>query len=292
MPLAVFRKAIPRAVRTVRRSRMVRDKGRLVKLPLYALLSCVFFLTQLARADDQSGRAWLGVAMSPGAGGVIVDFVFKTSPAAKAAIREGDVLLSADKVPLERPKDLVDLVARYKPGTRMAIALKRDGIDRTALVVLAKHPGDNEVHRLMHIGSDAYELEMLSAVQGAVPSGVADLKGRVAIIDFFASSCVNCRSIAPDLAAWHKKFQGRGLTVLGVTSDSEEVAKETIRDWDIPYAVATDPTQQTHLGYRVSAIPALFFVDRKGVIREVSIGYDPGRRADIEKLIEKLLSQR
>jgi len=243
-------------------------------------------------AAAKSGRPWLGVAMSSGPmGGVLVDYVFKTSPADKAALRSGDMLVRVDKLPLDRPRDLVAHIKRMKPGMSVKLIVRRGGRERPQRVVLASHPGDDEVMRLMHVGNQAYQTH-LSAVAGKVPARVQELRGRVVLMEFFASWCVNCRAMTPQLANWHKRYEQRGLTMLGVTSDPPDAARDTVNKWKIPYPVGSDAARLTQRAYRVSAVPALFVIDRKGIIRDVLIGYDPTRRAATEKLIEKLLKQR
>ncbi len=254
-------------------------------------------LTLLAQptlaASNASGRAWLGVAMRPGpAGGVIVDYVFQTSPAAKAALKEGDMLVSADGLPLDRPADMVTHVRRRRPGMSVKMVVRRGGRERPVTAVLESHPGDEALVRLMHVGKAAPELEQLTPVQGKVPGAIKDLKGRVGIIHFWASWCTSCRLMTPTLTRWHHRYGKRGVTVLGITSDAAGPAKKTARRWKMAYGVASDGLQKTASAYRVGAIPAVYVVDRKGVIREVLIGYDPTRRAATEKLIETLLAQR
>jgi peroxiredoxin len=158
--------------------------------------------------------------------------------------------------------------------------------------VLESHPGDEEVQRLMHLGKSAYELAPLAAVQGPLPRRMDELRGRVVLLDFFASSCASCRLLAPELARLHERLGKRGLTVVGITSDAEGPARELVRRWNIPFAVGSDPERRNEASYSVSAIPALYVIDRKGVIREVMIGYQPSRRATLDKLVSKLLAER
>jgi len=57
------------------------------------------------------------------------------------------------------------------------------------------------------------------------------------------------------------------------------------------YGVASDPHEATAGAYGVSALPTMFLIDKKGVIREIVVGYDPGRHKDLEKLIQTLLAE-
>jgi peroxiredoxin len=265
----------------------------------WALHGCVVLalafvaLLSPAHAEEKSGRPWLGVSMSRGkSGGVNVDHVFKKSPAEKAKLKVGDRIVRADGVVLDKPADLVDHVARHKPGMTIKLSIKRGGKERTVPVVLADHPGTEELARLMHVGNKAYELKGLSTVQGSVPAAIADLEGQVVLLEFFASWCGNCKAMTPQLAALHNKFKNQGLNVIGITSDEADVAAETVKKWKMPYAAASDPNQSTFSAYSVSAIPAVYVIDKKGVIREVLIGFDSESKESTEKLIKKLLAEK
>jgi peroxiredoxin len=246
----------------------------------------------VALAAPASGRPWLGVAMeSTPSGAVLVSEVIKTSPAEKL-LQKGDSLLRADGVTLTQPSDLVGIVAKRKPGMTLAIALRRGGQERTVDVVLGTHPGEEGIARLIHVGKDAPEIDEVVGVGGAAAPRLADRKGKVVVLEFFAGWCSSCRALTPQLASWHDTFKKRGLSFVGVTSDSPDDAERIAERWKIPYVVGSDPDSKTNSKYRVSALPTLFVIDRKGVIREVLIGYDPRRREAIEKLFEQLLSEK
>ena len=225
-------------------------------------------------------------------GGVLVDFVFRSSPAAKVGLKAGDMLVSMDGVMLDEPADVVAHIKRRQPGMTVNVVRRRGGVERRVAVELARHPGSRKIAKLMYVGSKAANLSLTTRVQGDVPSTAKEMDGKVLVIDFFASWCASCRALTPKLADWHKRFSKRGVKVVGVTTDDPQLAAETAKRWKIPYALASDTSQRTNNAYRVSAIPAVFLVDRKGVIRDVMIGYDPSRFALFEKHIDKLIKQR
>ena len=241
-------------------------------------------------AGDKHGRPWLGVAMQSGpAGGVLIDHVFRTSPAASAKLAEGDMLVSVDGVSLDEPSELVTHVARKRPGMTLELVYRRGGRERRVSAVLAEHPGDAAIARLMHVGTPARELLGVAGVQGKV-TRLKDLEGEVVLLDFFASWCSVCRTLTPTLSQWHRRFGARGLEVVGVAADDVDVAAATAQSWKIPFAVVSDASQRTRRAYRVDSIPAVFLIDRKGVIVDVMIGYDDSDREPFEKHIDKLLA--
>ncbi len=249
--------------------------------------------TTASHAGKKGGRPWLGVSMSrPAGGGVMVQHVFRTSPAEKADLRQGDRLTEVDGVKLDKPSELVRHVARLKPGMSIRIGVRRGGRDSVVRATLAEYPGRDQILRLMHVGREAYELSGLTAIQGNMPASIKNLRGKVVLLDFFAGWCVNCKRMTPEIARLDRTYKSRGLAVLSVTSDAEGRARAVVKDWKIPYAVASDRTKQTFSAYSVTAIPAVFLIGKKGKIREVIIGDDTSARKRTEKLIKKLLAEK
>ena len=84
----------------------------------------------------------------------------------------------------------------------------------------------------------------------------------------------------------------QGLSVMGVTSDPVNVAGKTAQALDMRYAVASDGDEATAGVYGVRALPTMFVIDKKGVIRDVFVGYDPGRHKEVETLLKTLLAEK
>jgi peroxiredoxin len=244
-------------------------------------------------AAPRRAPPWLGVSLGSGpAGGVIVEVVFRTSPAEAAGLKSGDMVLRAGGVELHRPAELVAQVKQRQPGDALKLEVRRGGREIAVTVKLAAHPGDEEVVRRMHVGNRAADLPGLAAVQGPVFSSMKDVRGDVVLVEFFASWCAGCKAQVPMLSAWHQKLTPRGLRALAVTAEDRDEARHVIAAWKLPYAVASDVDSKSHRAYHVSGIPALYLVDRAGIVREAVVGYRPAQRAPLETLIEALLAEK
>jgi peroxiredoxin len=127
-------------------------------------------------------------------------------------------------------------------------------------------------------------------VQGSVPVDVAALRGRVVVLEFWASWCMVCRMTIPVLNAWHDRYAARGLTVLGVTTDPADQATAVTVELGIAYAVHSDPDATTSKAYRALSIPTIFVIDRQGTVRDVVVGYQSERLAELEANVQKLLA--
>lgn len=246
-----------------------------------------------ASAQGSSQRAWLGVELEAGpGGGVVAKHVVTNSPAGKAGMSDGDHIVAADGIPLDEPKQLVARVALLGPGNPIQLKIRRGGAERQVTATLATFPGAEQILRLDKIGTFAPTWKQpLAAVTGAVPASMNALRGKVVLLDFWATWCGPCRAISPQLSRWQTTYGAKGLSVVGVTTDEVDVASRTAQALSMSYAVAADPNGATMMAYGVRAIPAMFIIDKKGVIREVLVGYEPSRHAEIEKLLQTLLAE-
>jgi peroxiredoxin len=245
-----------------------------------------------ASAQSGSRRAWLGVALDKGpAGGVVAKHVVNNSPAAKAGLADGDHILAADGVVLDQPQQLVARVALVGPNNSIALKVKHGSVQRSVSVMLAEYPGEEQVLRLDRVGSFAPAWKSPTPVSGNVPANLSNLRGKVVLLDFWSTSCGPCRMMASQLSRWQATYGAQGLVIIGLTSDPPSVAAQGATAMDMRYAVASDPNGATFSTYGVSAIPTMFIIDKKGVVREVAVGYDPGRHKALEKLMQTLLAE-
>jgi len=122
---------------------------------------------------------------------------------------------------------------------------------------------------------------------------MAELRGRVVLIDFWTYTCVNCIRTMPFLKDWHAKYADHGLVIVGVHSPefefeklAENVAKNAF-NFGLEYPIAQDNDFQTWRAYRNRAWPAKYLVDDEGVIRYSKIG--EGAYGETEREIRNLL---
>lgn len=122
---------------------------------------------------------------------------------------------------------------------------------------------------------------------------LADLKGKVVLLDFWAYSCINCQRSVPHVTAWDKAYADDGLVVIGVHTPEYAFERETRNVVDgakrlgITYPVAQDNSYATWTAYRNRYWPAHYLIDATGQVRQVSQG--EGGYAQTEKLIRDLL---
>jgi thiol-disulfide isomerase/thioredoxin len=239
-----------------------------------------------------AGHAWLGVSMekTPLADGVRVAHVIRGSPADKAGLKEGDAIRAIDGTRVASPQDVTRLVADHGPGDAIVATITRADAPMTFHVSLDARPSPDEVTRMDSVGAFAPEWVGVEPL-GSAPSRVASLRGKVVLLDFWATWCGPCRFLAPRLSAMQARYGAQGLRVVGVTTDGAERVASFAQRMELKYAMDVDPNGTTSRAYSVSVLPTLFVIDKRGVVRDVAIGYDPGREVQIEALVKQLLAE-
>lgn len=129
------------------------------------------------------------------------------------------------------------------------------------------------------VGTPAQDFT-LTTVDGRKVS-LSDYRGKAVWVVFGASWCAACQAEAPDVEAAYEKYAARGVVVLGVNiSEDQAAVRAYAQRIGITYPVGSDEGSVVADAYRVSAIPAHFFVDRAGVLREQRQGSVSPEAAD------------
>lgn len=115
-----------------------------------------------------------------------------------------------------------------------------------------------------------------------------DLRGKVVLVNFWASWCPPCRSELPGLVALYDQYHDRGFEVLGVVVNSQpEEVDQIIAQFRIPYRSVTGNDGVAQM-WQVSALPTTYILDKDGVIRYHYLGARP--RATFERDVVRLLA--
>lgn len=151
---------------------------------------------------------------------------------------------------------------------------------------------DDSIERLLQAGERPPAPALETARLGAEGNGsLADLHGRVVVLNYWASWCQPCREESPLLERWHRRIQARGGTVLGVDAlDVTSDALSFVREYDLSYPMLRDTEGRTAQEFGVAQYPETFVIDRKGRIAAVRRGPvdDEFMRREVEPLLAEL----
>ncbi len=101
---------------------------------------------------------------------------------------------------------------------------------------------------------------------------LADLKGKVVVVNFWASWCGPCRQEAPALQTVWQQYKDKGVVVLGVAyTDIESNARAFIQEYGQDYPIGLDIGTKISDLYHITGVPETYFINRQGEVAEYSI---------------------
>jgi len=132
----------------------------------------------------------------------------------------------------------------------------------------------------------------LNELAAGQPWSLADHRGEVVLLNFWASTCGYCLKEMPALKAIHNKFAGQDFRLVGVNTDWDAAkASAIVASQGLPYTVLLDGNGAASRAYDVSGIPHSALIDREGRIAAVWVGYRPGMEKTLSGAIAKLLAE-
>ena len=130
----------------------------------------------------------------------------------------------------------------------------------------------------------------LPRLGGGGTASLADFRGQVVVLNYWASWCTPCRSESPLLERWHRRLKARGGTMLGVdVLDASSDARAFVREFGLTYPMLRDRDGRTRQQFGIAGLPETLVIDRRGRIRAVARGPVGDRFMRIE--VEPLLSE-
>ena len=118
---------------------------------------------------------------------------------------------------------------------------------------------------------------------------LTDQRGKVVLINFWATWCPPCREELPHIQRFHEQYRDKGLVVLAISTDRD---KEKVRPfmekhgYTFPVLFADGKVASA---YKVRGIPVVYLIDREGAVQLCKVGYAPGGENRLEQQVEKLL---
>ncbi|GEM_PF-217864 len=119
------------------------------------------------------------------------------------------------------------------------------------------------------------------------------LKGKVVLLDFWATWCGPCKESIPHLTQIYKSYHDKGFEVIGMSMDRGDVntVRNFVKSIDIPYPIIITPDEVARK-YAITGLPTTFLIDREGKVREKMVGFNTTIAQQMVSKVSELLSEK
>ena len=142
------------------------------------------------------------------------------------------------------------------------------------------------------VGSQAPPIVAAALEQPGQERTLTDYKGKVVLLNVWATWCEPCRVEMPSIERLYREFGPQGLVVLGVSVDdpgAEDAIRDFVKEYGLTFTILHDAKQQTKTNYQVTGFPETFVIGREGTIRKKVIGAADWNSEANRALIRELL---
>jgi len=121
---------------------------------------------------------------------------------------------------------------------------------------------------------------------------LADFKGRVVYLDFWATWCPPCRKSFPWMEEMQQHYKADGLSIIAVSVDKKrQLIEQFIKKTEPTFIVAHDPTGKVAKTYKLRGMPSTYLIDRNGQLVMTHMGFRNKDKAKMEAAIQTLLEK-
>ncbi|HLQ11911.1 MAG TPA: TlpA disulfide reductase family protein [Steroidobacteraceae bacterium] len=142
----------------------------------------------------------------------------------------------------------------------------------------------------IHTGAPAPQFQLNS--NNGKPLSLADLKGRIVLVNFWASWCGPCRKEMPLLEQLNRQYRTKGVTLVGVNVEPDSAAAtDWLKATPVSFPILFDVDSKVSKLYQVEGMPNTVILDRKGNVRYIHRGYSAGAENEYLDQIRALIRE-
>ncbi len=144
------------------------------------------------------------------------------------------------------------------------------------------------------VGHKAPDFSVSAVANGKGQVSLADLRGKVVVVDFWGTFCEPCKKSFPRLQDLYTKYSSDGLRIVGISEDESD-DKDKIPGFasslGAKFTLGWDEDKAVAHAYKPPTMPSSFVIDRKGIVRYAHVGFHDGEELEVEKEIKELLAR-
>ena len=151
----------------------------------------------------------------------------------------------------------------------------------------ARRPSEPETKLQIGLAAPAFKLPDLSGQEVTLDQ----YKGKVVMLDFWATWCGPCRMTMPILESMEKEFANNLILLAVNVQESKDDVRDFVRAQNVHSRVLLDEEGSVGETYGTESIPMQVLIDKRGIIRHIQIGFGPRTASELRSQIQKLIQQ-
>ncbi len=123
---------------------------------------------------------------------------------------------------------------------------------------------------------------------------LSGLRGKVVLLDFWATWCGPCKESIPHLIQLYKSYQDKGFELIGMSTDKAgdvEMVRRFVKSMDIPYPIIMTPDEVAR-SYKITGLPTTVLIDKEGKVREKIVGFNSAIGQQIVSRVKELIAEK